>query len=221
MNIRKFASLALVLLSLLSVSCGGFEARINEIFKFAGEQLKKTAVEVADPSKFPVNTTETGEWQTTGSRGWTSGFFPGCLWLAFEHTGDEEIKQLANKWTLSLDQIKYYTGNHDIGFMIFSSYGQGYRLTGNANFSDVIHTAAKSLMTRYNKDVQSIQSWNANNRWKFPVIVDNMMNLELLFWSARNGGSSELYDIAVHQACSNYRHLSRTTPGKSFIENRQ
>jgi len=133
---------------------------------------------------------------------WTSGFFPGSLWYIYELTGDESWKTQAIKYTEMLDTIQYYTGNHDVGFMIGCSYGNGLRLTGKADYKKVIIQAAKSLSTRYNPATGVIQSWNANKSkdWEYPVIIDNMMNLELLFDATELSGDSTFYKIAISHA---------------------
>ncbi len=190
----------LILVLFTTASCNSMNARIDSVFEFAGQQLEKSCAEVNDTSKFPVNTEETGEWHTTSARGWTSGFFPGCLWLMYEYSGEDVWKERALAYTKGLEDIQYYDGNHDIGFMMFSSYGQGYRLTGDPSFKPILVQSGKTLETRYSDKVKSIMSWNPHNEYKFRVIVDNMMNLELLFWAARNGGSSRLADIAVKHA---------------------
>ncbi len=133
---------------------------------------------------------------------WTSGFFPGSLWYLYELTGEDQWKPMAVKYTESLDTIQYYTGNHDVGFMIYCSYGNGLRLTGNEAYKDVIINAAKSLSTRYIPEAGIIQSWNANpsKDWECPVIIDNMMNLELMFEATKLSGDSSFYHIAVTHA---------------------
>ena len=106
---------------------------------------------------------------------WTSGFFPGSLWYLYALTGDESWKSVAIKYPEMLDTIQYFTGNHDIGFMIGCSYGNGLRFAGKNDYKEVIIQAAKSLCTRYNPTVGLIQSWNANpsRDWEYPVIIDN------------------------------------------------
>ena len=133
---------------------------------------------------------------------WTSGFFPGSLWYLYELTNDEKWKPLAIKYTEALDTIQYYTGNHDVGFMINCSYGSGLRLTGNEAYKKVIINAAKSLSTRFIPQAGIIQSWNANKSkdWTCPVIIDNMMNLELLFEATKLSGDSTFRNIAITHA---------------------
>ncbi len=130
---------------------------------------------------------------------WCSGFYPGSLWFVYEYTGDEDFKELALKYTLPLEPLRYRTNDHDVGFQVMSSFGQAFRLTGNSEYENVITEAAASLSTRFNPVVGCIKSWN-NNRWSYPVIIDNMMNLELLFKGAELAGDSKLSEIAVTHA---------------------
>lgn len=116
-------------------------------------------------------------------RWWCSGFFPGTLWSVYEYTGSEEIRKLAEQQTMKVEPIKEVKHDHDVGFQINGSFGNGYRLTENEAYRDVMHTAAHSLATRFNSHVGCIRSWDwvkKGRDWKFPVIIDNMMNLELL-----------------------------------------
>ncbi|MEF9949654.1 MAG: glycoside hydrolase family 88 protein [Mucinivorans sp.] len=131
---------------------------------------------------------------------WTSGFYPGSLWYLYELTGENKWKESAIKYTQGMEHIKNYTGNHDIGFMIFCSFGNGLRLTGNEHYKDVIITAARSLTTRYRQGAGLIQSWNKSRGWLCPVIIDNMMNLELMFEATKMSGDSTFWKIAVSHA---------------------
>lgn len=146
---------------------------------------------------------------------WCSGFFPGCMWLTYELTGDQKWEKLAEKYTEDLDSIKYLKWHHDVGFMIGCSYLNGYRLAGKTNYKDVIVEAAKSLSTRFRPGAGVIQSWDADRGWqgtrgwKCPVIIDNMMNLELLFEATRLSGDSTFYDIAVKHADTTLAHHFR------------
>jgi len=99
-----------------------------------------------------------------------------------------------------MEQEKYDTGSQDVGFKIYCSFGNGYRITGNESYPAIMLQAAQSLATRFNPTVGCIKSWNSGSRGQYPVIIDNMMNLELLFWASKNGGESSLYDIAVTHA---------------------
>jgi unsaturated chondroitin disaccharide hydrolase len=132
--------------------------------------------------------------------GWTSGFFPGELWAMYEYSNDtQSINWLtaAQEWTAGIAPEQYDNSTHDVGFMVFYSFGHGYLLTGNPDYKTVLLNAAQSLSTRYNSIVGCIRSWPG---YHFPVIIDNMMNLELLFWASQNGGSKEWFDMAVSHA---------------------
>lgn len=132
-------------------------------------------------------TYENGQIVTANIRWWTSGFFPGSLWLLYEHTGDDKLREYAEHFTARLESLKDYRGTHDLGFMVFCSYGNGYRLTGKEAYKDVINQASASLATRFNPTVGAIRSWNTGRKERpeedYIVIIDNMMNLEMLEWS--------------------------------------
>lgn len=134
---------------------------------------------------------------------WTGGFWPGVLWYDYEATQNDTIRVLAEKYTESLklfSEIPAY--DHDLGFLVFCSYGNGYRLTHNPTYRDVIIATADSLATLYNPKVGTILSWPRNIEMLggHNTIMDNMINLEMLFWAARNGGDRRLFDVAVSHA---------------------
>jgi len=132
---------------------------------------------------------------------WCSGFFPGSLWLMSDLTGDKKWQQEAQKFTQVLKQEQWNNHTHDMGFKIMCSYGQGYAKTKNPEYKNVIIQAAKTLATRFNKNTGCIRSWDWNaDEWKFPVIIDNMMNLELLLKATELSEDSTYYNIAVSHA---------------------
>ncbi|MDF1838917.1 MAG: glycoside hydrolase family 88 protein, partial [Planctomycetota bacterium] len=138
---------------------------------------------------------------------WTSGFYSGCLWLTFEQTGRPAWQTLATAQTLDLSGQQFNTGDHDIGFRIMSSYGHAYRLTGDPVHKTVILNAAQSFATRFNTTVGCTRSWDFGP-WQFPVIIDNLMNLELLFWSGQNGGDANHSTMAhAHALRSLQEHV--------------
>lgn len=137
---------------------------------------------------------------TSGTDWWCSGFYPGSLWYLYEYSKDEQLKKEAIRSTALLEKEKNNTGTHDLGFMIYCSYGNGYRLTKNRNYEEIMITGARSLSTRFNPTTKSIKSWNSNSRWQFPVIVDNMMNLEFLCEMTKLSGDSTFYKIAITHA---------------------
>lgn len=132
---------------------------------------------------------------------WTSGFFPGELWMMYEFTNDNYWRQQAISFTCPIEESKWHGGTHDLGFMIGNSFGKAWKQTGERSYFDVVHQAAKTLSTRFNPAVGAIRSWDHNPlEWKYPVIIDNMMNLEMLFEMANATGNHRFRDIAVSHA---------------------
>lgn len=130
---------------------------------------------------------------------WTSGFFPGTLWYAYELTGNDSIKYDAINYTNLLDSVRYYRGTHDLGFMINCSYGNANRLSPNDTINSVLIETADNLISRFDANIGCIRSWDFGT-WNFPVIIDNMMNLDLLFTVSKLTGNSKYKDIAVKHA---------------------
>ena len=175
---------------------------IDHALKIATEQSVAMCDALKDKSGLlPRSIDKDGKLITSNSRWWCSGFFPGVLWYIYEYTGNVEMKKQAEIFTKRVEREKFTTSNHDVGFMIYCSFGNGYRLTGNENYKNVIETACKSLSTRYNDKMKSIKSWDFNDdEWQFPVIIDNMMNLEMLLWGAKKFNNNYYKTIAVNHA---------------------
>jgi rhamnogalacturonyl hydrolase YesR len=150
---------------------------------------------------FP-RSTENNKLKLVKAEDWTSGFFPGEFWFLYEVTGNKDWLTRAKTFTGSLQNQQFNGSTHDLGFMIYNSFGNGYRLTGDTAYRSVIIQAAKTLCTRFNPMTGVIKSWdNTNNdKWKYPVIIDNMMNLELLFEATKLTGDSSFYKIAISHA---------------------
>lgn len=140
---------------------------------------------------------------------WCSGFYPGSLWLIYEQTGNPVIKKEAERSLAVIEPNKTYTGNHDLGFMMYCSFGNAYRLTKDKAYRDPIHQAAAALATRYRPELKIIQSWNSNQYFTCPVIIDNMMNLELLYWVTNDGGDKKYKDIAITHSNSTIKNHFR------------
>lgn len=146
---------------------------------------------------------------------WCSGFFPGSLWYLGELTGDQDWSRRAADYTETLDSAQYLTWHHDVGFIIGSSYLNGYRLGKKEQYAPVVVNAAKSLATRFRPGAGVIQSWNVDKGWQSergwacPVIIDNMMNLEIMFEATRLTGDSTFYYIAVSHANTTMAHHFR------------
>ncbi|WP_288379972.1 glycoside hydrolase family 88 protein [uncultured Massilia sp.] len=167
----------------------------------AARQYATLLPKVQDKEGFP-RTVENGDVKLVGVKDWTSGFFPGSLWYLFEATGDKHWRAAAQDYTARMAPAKFDKSQHDLGFMLGASYGNGYRLTKDPSYRDALLAGATTLVTRYNPKVGSIQSWDlwTNSNWAFPVIIDNMMNLELLTWSAREANEPYYRAVAVTHA---------------------
>ncbi len=183
-------------------------SRIDTITPVIADRVVQTVQECGDSVRYPRSIVPGGKWNTVPIRDWTSGFFPGILWYMQEMTGGSQFAQWAKRWTEGLTPLQSYSGSHDIGFMVFCSFGNGYRLTRDEQYRTTILRAAATLATRFNPTVGCVKSWD-NRKWEYPVIVDNMMNLELLFWASQNGGPRHLYDIAVTHAEKTMRNHFR------------
>jgi rhamnogalacturonyl hydrolase YesR len=189
---------------------------IDENIEFAAEQYSLQTALIEESGKIlnPKSIID-GKMKYINPQEWTSGFFPGSMWYLYELTGDEKWKQFGIKYTEALDTVKYLTNHHDVGFMIGCSYGNGLRVAKNEAYKEVIVQAAKSLSTRFHPQAGIIQSWNVDRGWQSergwecPVIIDNMMNLELLFDATKYSGDSTLYKIAVTHADKTIEHHFR------------
>lgn len=182
------------------------------------DKIKKVAQKLTYYDSFPRHIDhEKKSWSYVKTKDWCSGFYPGVLWYAYENSGDKELKDKAIKFTETLKPIAYSSArNHDIGFQLYCSYGNGYRLTKNEDYKNILLAAADTLATLYNPKAGTILSWPSQiKRYKHNTIIDNMMNLELLFWAAKNGGDKKLYDIAKSHAEQTMEHLVRAD-GSAF-----
>ena len=203
MKIIKFLLIALVL-----TSCGAskdndkqeMKALIDENFVFAAKQyqyLMKNTPKDSLPKTFKdsKNVNSDAYW-------WCSGFYPGTLLYIYEYTKDPSILAAANQKLTVLEPVKFFTQNHDLGFMMYCSFGNAYRLEKKPEYKEVILQSAKSLASRYRPDAKVIQSWEISEgalRQKGfvgPVIIDNMMNLEMLEWASLNSTDKSFADIA-------------------------
>lgn len=159
--------------------------------------LGKTPEELPSPRNIQPD----GSLRLVHPKDWCSGFFPGELWYMYEYTQDSFWKEKAMAYTTLLEPLKSYTGTHDLGFMLYCSYGNGYRLNPSDEYKEVLLEGAKSLASRFSPLIGCIRSWNhSGDKWQYPVIIDNMMNLEFLFWATRTSGDSTYYKIAVTHA---------------------
>ena len=196
---RSIGLYSLLLLVTTLISCSNPTCS-EQIFNKSDAQLRGMLEAISKEKGFPRTTRTDGSRRMVKPSDWTSGFFPGTLWYQSEYADDEYWQQQAEKYTEMLQDEQFNDRDHDLGFKMFCSYGNGYRLTQNPKYRAILITSAKTLATRFNPNTGTIKSWD---RWIYPVIIDNMMNLELLFWAAKEAQDKELYNIA-------YTHASTT-----------
>ena len=148
---------------------------------------------------YPRTVNPDGSLRTSGYKWWCSGFYPGSLWLVYEYTGDEKFKDMALKYQAGLEPLRYRTDDHDVGFQLMCSYGNCLRLTGDESCIPVLVDGANSLATRFDPEAGCTRSWN-NDKWEYPVIIDNMMNLELMLKAIELGGPESLREVSLTHA---------------------
>ncbi|MEJ6979726.1 glycoside hydrolase family 88 protein [Pedobacter sp. P351] len=207
MTINSKQLLILLLIPLLT-ACGSAKFINNKHFSYLEDQAAKTlqSIPPSGDSILPRNVNKgLATWRYVSYQDWTSGFWPGTLWYLYEATKGEKWKLEADRFSRVLTPLSAMPAiDHDLGFMIFNSFGNGYRLTGNPEYKSIILRTADTLATLFNPNVGTILSWPRpvpNMEWpQHNTIMDNMINLELLFWASKNGGSQRLYDIAVKHA---------------------
>lgn len=176
------------------------EALIDRVFSVAEQQYVAMDARLDDKT-MPQTITHDSTFKSSTIYWWCSGFYPGSLWYIYEYTQNDTVKLLAEKNTLKLDPIQYVTHDHDVGFQLNCSYGNGLRLIGNKDYEKVLHQGAKSLATRFSPITGVIQSWDFLRRdWKYPVIIDNMMNLELLMFASKAFDDDSLAYVARSHA---------------------
>ncbi|MGH8080939.1 MAG: glycoside hydrolase family 88 protein, partial [Lysobacter sp.] len=189
-------------------AAGDMATLIDDQLHFAARQYQVLARNT--PADVMPRSFAKGQSITSDTKWWTSGFFPGTLWLTYEYTRDPAILAEAERRLAILGKEKHHNGDHDIGFMIFNSFGNAYRITGDARYKAVVDTAAQTATQRYRPAMKAIQSWNSSDRFQQPVIIDNLMNLELLLWAAQNGGDAKLREIAINHADTTLRNHFRS-----------
>ena len=190
-----------LLLSLIGflVSCSkqeSMDALTARVFTVA-EQQYLTMDTRLESTTLPQSIAPDSTFKSSTIYWWCSGVYPGSLWYIYEYTQNEAVKTLAEKNTLKLDPIQYVTNDHDVGFQLNCSYGNGFRLTGNEDYKKVLYQGAQSLATRFSSVTGVTRSWDFLRRgWKYPVIIDNMMNLELLMFASKTFDNDTLEYIA-------------------------
>ncbi|MBC7616008.1 MAG: glycoside hydrolase family 88 protein [Pedobacter sp.] len=211
-------NLKINLLALLVMSCFypmAQQVNVAKAFELAAKQTHVLIHNVDSarkvrPTLVSPRTVEKGVFKMVNSKDWTSGFFPAELWYFYQYTKDKKWLTLAKKYTEDIKKEQFNKGTHDLGFMIYCPFGNGYRLTKDTAYKGVIIQAAKSLSTRFNAKSGVIKSWDHNgDKWKFPVIIDNMMNLELLFEASKFTNDQSFAKIAISHANTTMRNHFR------------
>ncbi len=166
---------------------------------YAFDEIAKA--KVGNPKLVSPRTVRNDSLILVPSKDWTSGFFAGNLWYMFEMTNDKKWLEKAKEFTALQEPEKTNGVTHDMGFKMYCSYGNGYRLTKDTKYREILIQSARTLITRFNPTVGCIRSWDHHaDVWKFPVIIDNMMNLELLFWAFNETKDSTFYKVAISHA---------------------
>lgn len=226
MNIAK--ELTFIVAVCLFYSCNenysSENRNIGSLLVKAENQLELQLADAKKANRIPRTITPEGEMHWTREDfDWTEGFFPGSCWYLFEITKDVKWKNAAEKFQAQFEEHKYKTTNHDLGFIFNCSYGNGYRLTNNEDYKQVMITAGDSLLTRFNPAVGCIKSWDVDNGWQatrgweYPVIIDNMMNLELLFELTELTGDTKYKEVAITHANTTLTNHFRTDNGSYHV----
>lgn len=200
-------SLILVVSSMLVLVAQEKEKQfIKENLDFAKIQVENMLKVPFSKTQMPQSLNKNGDLIRFDIRSWTAGFFPGTLWYLSEFSGDKALGDSARAWTNKMESVKTFTDNHDIGFMMYCPFGNAYRINPAEADKDVLIESARSLSTRFNPITKTIKSWNSWRSWngdevfQYPVIIDNMMNLELLFFATQKSGDDSFQKIAISHA---------------------
>ena len=221
----KKVVLSLIFLALMT-SCSTKKDNfdVDVALDYCNSQVLKTLSEIGKNTMLPRNIMDSlSQWRLVRAHigEWTACFFPGVLWYNYENTKCESMLDYAIHYSHLLEPLTQAPAyDHDLGFQLFCSYGNAYRLTGNEKYKKIILNAADTLATLFNPLVGTMLSWprEVHRRgWPHNTIVDNMINLEMLFWAAKNGGRQELYDIAVRHAETTMKYNFRDDGGNYHV----
>lgn len=177
-------------------------AEADAQLRFQLQQANLQRKEQKDWSLMPRSVEKDGRLRMVRQPDWCCGFFSGELWQMYQYSHDAFWREQAISNTWPIEQVKQNGGSHDLGFMVYNSFGKAWELTGEQSYRDVVIQAAKTLATRFDEQVGCIRSWSwgTPDRWKYAVIIDNMLNLELLFEASALTGDKRYYNMAVSHA---------------------
>ncbi len=200
----KYILISFVLAGLFVSSCNTpastpMHQVVDEALALAEKQSLLMAEKYAGMDNTFPRSFVNGQMTTSGSDWWCSGFFPGVLWYLYENSNNPELLAYAKEYTSRIEKEKDNKGTHDLGMMLYCSFGNGYRLTGDESYKEILLTGAASLASRYDPKIGLIRSWDFG-KWQYPVIIDNMMNLEFPLWAAKATGNGQFKDLAESHA---------------------
>ena len=206
-----FTALALTMLIPLS-DASESTVDVKRAMEVAARKLAAYDTVTTDKKSYPSDA-KSNAWRTVKPGDWVTGFYPGCLWYYYDYAKRKNLpdagawRTRAETWTMGLEDRQFDAHSHDIGFVVFDSFGNGYRSTTNSAYIPIINQAAQTLTTRFIPKTGLIRSWGKVDDQKLQqVIIDNMMNLELLLWASSHGGTmangtpEDLRKIAVSHA---------------------
>lgn len=221
----KLTFIAAVLCGLLTCCCqrpAPMDQTVEKAIRSSILTLERSASHIQDSLSFPTYGKD-GQWQTRSSRDWVSGFYGGCLWYAYALTGRQDFESLARKWTMAIEEEKYNTHTHDLGFRFMCTFGNGIRFSPDEAFQsfcrDIRDTAAVTLSKRFHPEFGALSSdWDRKPiEGTTPCVIDIMMNLEILFEAALSTGDHTLYEIATKHADTTWDDFVRPDGGTYHI----
>lgn len=205
-------TLLLAALSTIALSASGqrdMREVVEKGLSVSRSQSLVMAKQLAEKEGALPRSYEKGSLITSNYSWWCSGFFPGVLWQLYADKPDEELRRYAELYTDRCEPTRKKTDTHDLGFMLYCSFGQGYRVTGSKAYLDVIEDGARHLLARYDERLGVIRSWDWGKQWKYPVIIDNMMNLEMLCFMTRQTGNRQFRHAAERHADTTMKYHFR------------
>ena len=163
---------------------------------------------------FPSSASVDNVYQGVQNVEWTTSFWTGMLWLAYEFTGDDKYRKIAEIQLESFEkriEQKKYTATHDLGFLYSLSCVAAYKLTDNEKAKEIALKAADELIIRYLPKAKIIQAWGdlSNEKQRGRMIIDCNMNLPLLYWASEVTGDKKYYDIAYNHAKQAQKYIVR------------
>ena len=191
---------------------------IDQNFVDAAAQYK-VLMQNLPAEKFPKTYfPTTNKYEFSNSGWWCSGFYPGTLLYLYAQTKDEVLYKEAQRILEVLKKEQFNTTTHDLGFMMYCSFGNANLIQPSAAYKDILVTSAKSLSTRFSPVTGVIKSWDGKAN-EYLVIIDNMMNLKLLFWTTQVTGDSSFYKIAVTHANTTMKNHFRADNSSYHVLN--